>query len=70
MTLAICNLCAAHVMGASKTAPYTEITGHRHAGDRETLGSWVRGMKRQITRQTQPKHRKVAGHEKTTRSFF
>lgn len=56
MTLAICNLCAAHVMGASKTAPYTGLTGHRHAGDKESLGTWLRGMSRQITRKSKPKH--------------
>lgn len=70
MTSVICNLCAGVVMGASKTAHSPESPISRHAGNKETLSTWLRAMTRP-TKASKGRRAKVAGrHAKPARAFF
>ena len=69
MTLAICNLCAAHVTGVSKTGSLLGQPGGRHAGNVETLPQalWRQALKGR----KKGRHAKIAGrHAKPPRAFF
>lgn len=69
MTLAICNLCAAHVTGVSKTGLLSEPPGARHAGKTETLprALWKIALKGR----KKGRHAKLPGrHAAPSRAFF
>jgi hypothetical protein len=77
MTLATFNQCVDNATAVNKTAPPSERTGSRHAGEPETLRQAIRavlgleGKKNRKHAKVRGKHKKVAGrHAAPRRAFF